>query len=180
MSRRIINITGHRPHKLIGGYNHFSFENKMLQYVFGEKLKKELNKYQEVVCITGMAIGVDMLFAMACIELKETYGNRIKLIGAIPFSTQYLSWSAEHKLMWEMILSNCDGVVNTSNRETIYTHEVSDIMQQRNEWMVDNSDETWAVWDGSRSGTGKCVAYAKKQGKPVEIITTGLKQKGEL
>lgn len=178
MSRRIINVTGHRPHKLMGGYNHFAFENKMLQYVFGEMLKKELDKYQEVVCITGMAIGVDMLFAMACIELKETYGSRIKLIGAVPFSSQPLSWSKAHKVMWDMILNECDAVVNTSNRETVYVHEVSDIMQQRNEWMVDNSDETWAVWDGSPSGTGKCVNYAKEKGKPIKTITTGLIKEG--
>lgn len=179
MTRRIIGITGHRPHKLQGGYDHFSFENKMLQYVLSQKLEKELKKYNEVVCITGMALGVDMLFAMAVIELKVTYGDRIKLIGAIPFGNQYNSWSKAHKVMWEMILSNCNSVVNTSMQEEVAVHEVSRIMQKRNEWIVDSCDELWAVWDGSRSGTGNCITYAEKNNKSVTQITTGLKNKGE-
>src|SRR3546814_16271306 len=40
-------------------------------------------------------------------------------------------------------------------------------LQKRNEWMVDHADELVALWDGSRSGTGNCVAYANTSGKPV-------------
>lgn len=30
----------------------------------------------------------------------------------------------------------------------------------RNEWMVDNSDELWAVTDGTSGGTKACIEYA--------------------
>lgn len=33
--------------------------------------------------------------------------------------------------------------------------------------MVDNSDTVIAVWDGSKSGTGNCVEYAKRKNVPV-------------
>ena len=36
--------------------------------------------------------------------------------------------------------------------------------------MVDKADMVIAVWNGSPSGTGKTVAYAKEQGKPVLMI----------
>jgi uncharacterized phage-like protein YoqJ len=40
-------------------------------------------------------------------------------------------------------------------------------MQKRNEWMVDNADSVLALWDGSDGGTGNCVRYANKVGKPI-------------
>lgn len=42
--------------------------------------------------------------------------------------------------------------------------------QKRNEWMVDNATHILAYWDGSAGGTGNCVKYAKKVGKPVRNI----------
>ena len=46
----------------------------------------------------------------------------------------------------------------------------NDCMQKRNRYMVDKADMVIAVWNGSPSGTGKTVAYAKEQGKPVLMI----------
>jgi hypothetical protein len=38
-------------------------------------------------------------------------------------------------------------------------------MQKRNEWMADNCDRLFALWDGSAGGTANCVAYAKRVGR---------------
>ena len=40
--------------------------------------------------------------------------------------------------------------------------------------MVDRSDFVLAFWNGTKGGTGNCVEYAKKQGKPVVVKTFGL------
>jgi len=40
-------------------------------------------------------------------------------------------------------------------------------MQTRNIWMVDNCDLVLALWDGSDGGTGNCIKYANKIGKPI-------------
>jgi uncharacterized phage-like protein YoqJ len=41
-------------------------------------------------------------------------------------------------------------------------------MQIRNEWMVDNSHFTLAIWNGiQKGGTWNCIQYARKQGKTV-------------
>ena len=40
-------------------------------------------------------------------------------------------------------------------------------MQKRNVYMVDHSDYVVAVWDGTRSGTGNTVEYAKTKGKGI-------------
>jgi uncharacterized phage-like protein YoqJ len=43
-------------------------------------------------------------------------------------------------------------------------------MQKRNEYMIDKSDYVIAVWDGSPSGTGNTVRYAKQKNKKILII----------
>jgi uncharacterized phage-like protein YoqJ len=43
-------------------------------------------------------------------------------------------------------------------------------MQKRNEWMIDNSDATIAIWNGQPSGTANTIEYAQKQKKPVIVI----------
>ena len=167
MSRVVIAVTGHRPTKLLGGYDHFSFENKMIMYVFKLDLEKKLKHYDEVVCITGMAIGVDMLYAIACLELKEKYKGRLKLICALPFEGHGSTWSAEHKIIHSMILESADAVVNTTGKSNPPSHTVGKLMQVRNEWMVDNADMLWALFDGSKSGTKNCVDYAIRKDVPV-------------
>lgn len=64
--------------------------------------------------------------------------------------------------MYKTILENADTVKLVSNEE--YKPLV---MQKRNEYMVDLADKVIAVLDGSKSGTGNCVKYAKQVGKVV-------------
>jgi uncharacterized phage-like protein YoqJ len=46
----------------------------------------------------------------------------------------------------------------------------AELMQIRNEWMVDRCDLLIAVWNGTPGGTANCVAYAKKEGCPIDYI----------
>lgn len=41
---------------------------------------------------------------------------------------------------------------------------------KRNEQMVDICDSVLVVWDGISSGTKHTIDYAKKKGKPIEIV----------
>jgi len=43
-------------------------------------------------------------------------------------------------------------------------------MNDRNEWMVDNSDYVIAVHDGSKGGTYNCIQYAKKNSKEITTL----------
>lgn len=47
---------------------------------------------------------------------------------------------------------------------------------RRNEVMVDMADTVLVIWDGVSRGTQYTVKYAKKQGKPVELIEIKLRQ----
>ena len=152
-------VTGHRPNKMYG-YN--------LQDVRWIKLKELFKKILvENSCteaITGMALGVDTVFALAVIELKNS-GYDIKLHCAIPCKNHSSKWINESVELYNKILKKADIVKLVSNEE--YKPW---LMQRRNEYMVDLADMVIAVWDGTSGGTENCVKYADKIGKSIMRI----------
>lgn len=149
-------VTGHRPNKLYG-YN-LSHPN----YI---KMKDEFkNLLLQNNCdeaITGMALGVDTVFALAVLELKIE-GYNIKLHCAIPCRDHSCKWNKESVDLYNNILKKAD-----------YVKLVSDVpyypwvMQKRNEYMVDLAEKVIAVWDGSCGGTHNCIKYAEKKNKEI-------------
>ena len=150
-------VIGHRPNKLYG-YNFSDPCYQKLKEQFKSILKE--NKCDEA--ITGMALGVDTVFALAVLELKNE-GYNIKLHCAIPCKNHSCKWAKESVDQYNYILSKADTVKLVSEEE--YKPW---LMQKRNEYMVDLADKVIAVWDGSKSGTANCVKYAERIG--TEII----------
>lgn len=160
-----IAITGHRPNKL---GNDYSLTGPLMQ-----KIKTRIDEivtgyrclviHEEVTLISGMALGIDTMFARMAIE------NKIPLIAAIPCTNQDQFWGEKEKIEYYRL----------TRHHSTTTVRVSKLpftnwcMQKRNEWMVDNCDVLIAVWDGSQGGTSNCVRYAKKVGREVIFITPG-------
>lgn len=149
-------VTGHRPNKLYG-YNLADVRWQNLKGLFKRILKE--NNCTEA--ITGMALGVDTVFALAVLELKDE-GYNIKLHCAIPCKNHSCKWIKESIDQYNNILSKADTVKLVSDNE--YKPW---LMQKRNEYMVDLADKVIAVWDGSKGGTANCVKYAEKVGKEI-------------
>lgn len=145
-------VTGHRPGKLYG-YDLSDSRWERLRSV----LKKILIEKECKEAITGMALGVDTIFALAVLELKNE-GYDIKLHCAIPCKNQEARWFKKDQRLYNNILKRADSVRIVSN--TGYNLSA---MQKRNEYMVNSSDGVIAVWDGSKSGTANCVRYAKEK-----------------
>lgn len=148
--------TGHRPNKLYG-YNlmdprWISLKGKMKQLLISNQCNE---------AISGMALGVDTIFALAVLELKQQ-GYPIKLHCAIPCRHHSSKWRDESIAMYSEILHQADKIVLVSDEE--YQPWV---MQKRNEYMVDLSDKVIAVWDGTPGGTANCVKYAQKCHKEI-------------
>lgn len=149
-------VTGHRPNKLYG-YNLSDVRWQNLKGLFKNILKE--NNCTEA--ITGMALGVDTVFALAVLDLKDE-GYDIKLHCAIPCKNHSCKWIKESIDQYNDILSKADTVRLVSDEE--YKPW---LMQKRNEYMVDLADKVIAVWDGTKGGTANCVKYAEKFGKEI-------------
>ena len=97
------------------------------------------------------------------VDLKAKYPH-ITLESAIPCETQAAKWSEPLRDRYFKIAEQCD-------KETmLQTQYTPDCMQKRNRYMVDQADVLLAVWDGTPSGTGSTVQYARTQGKMVWIL----------
>ena len=151
-----ISVTGHRPNKLYG-YNLSATKWVDLKNQFKEILKHE----QCTEAITGMALGVDTVFALAVLELKNE-GFPIKLHCAIPCQNHSSKWFSESRKTYDAILQRADTVkIVTDAPYEPY------LMQKRNEYMVDLADKTIAVWNGTPGGTANCVRYAEQKNKNI-------------
>lgn len=169
-------VTGHRPNKLFGYDIHSEKYSKLLVtlkkaiYVLVRDKNKELGE-KEFTIYTGMALGVDMLFAEAAFAAREYFsreengGIKLNVIAAVPCSGQESKWKEESVKLYNEILGKCDKVIVLAEKYS------SDCMQKRNEYMVDNSDFVFSVWDGTNGGTANCTRYAVGKNKPVVVIS---------
>ena len=145
-----IAITGHRPQRLNNEWGGLGPMSDWLR----KKINETLDKENPTMLISGMALGVDMLFAEIAIE------RNLDLLAAIPCVGQERRWPQKSQDRYNKILSykNCEKVV-LAERYAPW------VMQQRNQYMVDNCDLLIGCWDGTTGGTCNCVQYALKKKK---------------
>jgi len=147
---QVISVTGHRPDKL-GGYYALD-QQKRVEAVFASWCVDNA----PALVVTGMALGFDTHVARVCVLLG------IPFIAAVPFTGQEGRWSKISQEEYHYLL-----------RKALQVHVVSAggfssaSMHRRNHWMVDHSELTVAMWDGSPGGTGACVNYAQEVGRTV-------------
>ena len=109
-----ISITGHRPNKMYG----YDIYNKQWTEL-KEKFKKLLVENNCEEAITGMALGVDTIFALAVLELKEE-GYDIKLHCAIPCNRQCIKWSNKDIDLYYNILTKADTICGITENKDKY------------------------------------------------------------
>lgn len=141
--------TGHRPDKL-GGYS-TKVENRLFDLALAVCLK-----YKPTKIISGMALGWDKALAQASLRLT------IPLLCAIPFKGQECRWQEVQQREYREILEQAKEVVIVS--EGTYT---ANKMSIRNDFMLDNCDEVFALYNGTSGGTANCVRSANSKGKVV-------------
>lgn len=154
-----IAITGHRPNKL---GNDYALTSPLILRIKEEIIKiidHRILQFKDIKLITGMALGIDTLFAKIAIELK------IPFIAAIPCIGQESKWPQKSKDIYNQLLSQAYEIVRVTTDEYTPT-----CMQKRNQWMVDNCNLLIAVWDGTSGGTGNCVKYTQSIKKDIIII----------
>jgi len=135
-----IAVTGHRPERL-----------KDQQKEVKKWLFEQLNKYECTKAISGMAQGVDQIFAQAAIE------KNIPLICCYPYRKNFFHQEEQR------ILSKAKDIKFISE-----TYTGKRVYWFRDKYMVDNCDLLLAVWDGIEvGGTWLTINYAQKIGKPI-------------
>lgn len=155
-----IAVTAHRPDKLYG------YEMTDPRYMFlMVKIKQYLRGMKCCEAITGMALGGDLIFAQAVLELKKE-GIPIKLTCAVPCMDHKKKWTNSR---W---IDKYDEVLSVADERIMVCKRPYDnfVMQERNMWMVDRCDRVLAIYNGSPGGTKNCLQYACETGKACDIL----------
>ena len=159
-----IACTGHRNSK-IGGYS----INPTATYIYrwiAIQLIKLLQEHEQINCISGMAIGVDQIFASVVNVIKQKYPEKIRLTCALPYENHGSNWPLESQQYHQTILSLADEVkVVSEGSYAIWK------LLERDRWMVDNCDLLLGVWNGDKSGgTYQTIKYAQSINKDIIFI----------
>ena len=155
-------FTGHRPMKLPWGARESDERCIELKAELAARLNAayELG-YRNFIC--GMAIGCDMYFAEAVLDLRETYPD-VRLEAAIPCCSQPDKWSKKDRLRYNSLIDSADSVT------VLQAEYTPDCMMKRNRYMVDRSSMLIACFDGRPGGTMSTILYAQRQGLTTLII----------
>lgn len=151
----IVGVTGHRPDKL-GGWR----PGNPVQRKVRAALHDALVELRPAMLLTGMALGVDQWAAETCLDLHIPY------TAVIPFEGQARPWPPASQRQYQFL------VAHAAERVVVCEGEFKPWkLQRRNEWVVDRCALLLAVWDGSRGGTGNCVAYAESVQREIRRLS---------
>jgi uncharacterized phage-like protein YoqJ len=151
----IIAVTGHRP-KDIG--NEYDYKGPYTTYI-KNALQAIIDKYRPESMISGMAQGVDTIWALLALK------NGIPLICACPCRNQEVKWPEKARKLYRTILSKASKCIYvTANYDKL-------CMDRRNQYMCNNCNLLIAVWNGNNhGGTYNCIEYAKSIGREIKYI----------
>ena len=116
-----------------------------------------------------MALGIDQLAAEVASK------NGIPFVAVIPFEGQETRWPTVARARYKELLDIADEQIVVSPGGYAAWK-----MQRRNEWMVDHSQHTVAVWNGTPGGTANCVQYALKHREAIWHINPNTNKTGWL
>jgi uncharacterized phage-like protein YoqJ len=147
-------VTGHRPQGMTN--EQAEFAKRALKSI-GRQLKQD---FGTVEAISGMALGVDIWWAMIALKLD------LELAAYIPFPQQPDPWWAADKERWTELRK-------AANREVLCADEFSiRALHIRNDAMIKDSDLAIAVWSPSnlRGGTASAVQKIRRRGMPMVLV----------
>ncbi len=163
-------FTGYRPEKFP-----FKLNTDNANFcVLRSRILKTLSALIEDDCkifYSGMAQGFDIICAECVLELKHKFRD-IRLVCALPFEKQERSFSADWRNRYYDLLETADDVVY------IFKDYHSWCFQERNKFMVDNSDFVVCWYDGKAGGTRNTIKYAQKLNR--YIVNLNVEYKEEL
>ena len=157
-------VTGHRPKGFPWLYGAVSKFQSVYEKMLYERIEIYITESNVTDFISGMALGVDIDFAVAVLKLRKKYSS-IHLHCAIPCHNQTKLWNGRDIALYNKILKRADSSIILSEKYN------QNCMLERNRYMVDRSDYVLAVWNGKQhGGTWYTMGYAIKQQKQLEIL----------
>ena len=155
-------VTGHRPEKLPWGMDERDSRCLLLKRSVSREIEG-LYRRGFRHFISGMAMGSDLYFAEAALELREKYPD-LSVEGAVPCPTQADRWPEPQRRRWRDILDRCD------LETVVQQHYDRFCMHRRDRYMVERAAAILAVFDGTSGGTQYTLNYAMDRGLDILLL----------
>ena len=155
-------FTGHRPEKLPWGDDETDPRCAALK----DGLRREIQGlYRRNFrhFISGMAMGCDLYFAEAALELRDSLPG-LTVEGAVPCPTQADRWPEGQRRRWRELLDRCD------LETVVQQHYDRYCMHRRDRYLVDRAAAVLAVFDGTPGGTQYTLNYAMDRGLEILLL----------
>ena len=157
--------TGHRPNKLYNLYDPGLY-SRAVRWLAGYLIMIHKATAKKLVVISGMALGFDMVIALAAILAREM-GYPVYLVCAVPCPGQTSKWRNKNTIRWYNDIISKANWVETVVPDAKTDAECIAAMDTRNRWMVNRSEMVIECWNGSPGGTKNCRDYAVGMGRPI-------------
>ena len=165
-------FTGHRPDKLPWGLDEGAPECAALKRSLSRELEELYSRgYRHF--ISGMAMGCDLYFAEAALDLRKRYPD-VAVEGAVPCPTQAQKWPERLRRRRQLILNACD------LETVVQQHYDRFCMHRRDRYMVDRSAAVLAVFDGTPGGTQYTLNYAMDKGREILLLDPARPEKAAI
>lgn len=161
-SGRTCCFTGHRPDKLPWGPDEGDPRCAALKASMRREIRGLYHRGWRHF-ISGMAMGCDLYFAEAALELRDSLPG-LTVEGAVPCPTQADRWPEELRRRWRALLDRCDLETVVQQRYDRYC------MHRRDRYMVDRAAAVLAVFDGTSGGTQYTLNYAMDKGLDILLL----------
>jgi uncharacterized phage-like protein YoqJ len=161
-------FTGHRPADLPARGQEDAPPALALKARLGETIDEMIARgVRRFYC--GGALGFDTWAAEAVLERKGRIPH-ISLYLILPYWGQESRWQAQDQLRYRKIVGQAD--VTRFLAPGYHTR----CMHQRNRALVDEADVVVGYCVKNSGGTAYTLAYARRQGKPVVLLSDSLRQ----
>lgn len=162
----ILGVTGHRPQKMYG------FKESDPANIFVIEAIRDFMKDLDIEKVnTGMALGVDQWVAQWAIAMN------IPFVAMLPVEYPEKAWPEQSQKKYLKIMESASEVLIAPSEGS---ESYGQLLQRRNEMIVDASDMMLGVYGGGPGGTRNCLDYAVEKSKEIRIINPGDYYKTEL
>jgi hypothetical protein len=163
-----IALTGHRPvargeNRLFGGYGEYNkrdtspYYQRMRETLRG-MVDDLLESHEHLTLHSGMALGVDTVWAEVILEARQDHPDRIAFTADVPTLSQAAKWGGPSQQTWRSLTRQADQL-------NVYADEYrTGVEELRNKGMIVGADTVIAVADGRPSGTQRAIQDAIKAG----------------
>jgi ribonuclease HI len=140
-------VLGHRPTEL-GGYEGNPLASAVLARL-AEILAAKATLEPELVVVSGLRLGAEMLGAEAAIEAG------LPFVAVLPYPEPQSVWPAASQERFAQLLGAARDVITLQKRVPSSKQQAGAALARRDAWLARHAAEAILVWDGKDPGLGR-------------------------